>query len=792
MRFVALLITALAPWLAGMAQAQELPSRVGRIAYVDGQVSLFNDPDEGWQRASLNYPITSQNSVWTDSRSRAELRVSGIALRLDERTQLDVARLDDDQLDGFIAQGAVNLRVRYFENSHRLDLATPHARFRLYGVGRYAIAVDESRDETSFTVFAGSAALRGSGGDVQIRAGSTLRVMGGARPEFWFEQARSSDFDRWAQSRDERWRDDRARRYVSTYMTGYEDLDAHGEWRDEADFGVLWYPARVERDWAPYRYGRWDYVRPWGWTWIDDAPWGYAPFHYGRWVYVRDRWAWSPGTRVERPTWAPALVGWVGGGAGVSVNVSAGPSVGWYPLSPWDRYEPWYRASPTYVNRINIVVRDRPNRPEREQWRTWTRDRGATIVQREQFVSSRPVHQARVQVAPEAIQRLQPMTSAQALPAENEIRQRRAQIRAEPVAAPPAPQQQAQGQQREVREGREGRAIENRAARGAVPQFQRSQQAPAPAPANAQAAKGQQGPAPAAANAPNPAARGTAVPPPGQGGTPPGQGGVPPGIGAATPGQGATPPGQGGTPPGQTRSQQQEQLIRGREAMERQQREQQQQQERAAQEQKQSQQQQQQRAQQEQQQRDRAARDQQQQQDRAAREQQHTQQQQQQQKAQADQQQRERAAREQQNSQQQQQQRAQQEQVQQQQKAQAEQQQRERAAREQQQSQQQQQQRAQQEQAQKAQQEQQQRERAAREQQQQQERAARENAPRAREAKPAPPQPAPQAAQPPAAAPQPQAAKPAPPPDQGKGRGRRNDTEKDDEEEKGKGRGRDR
>ena len=26
--------------------------------------------------------------------------------------------------------------------------------------------------------------------------------------------------------------------------------------------------------WAPYRHGYWRWIEPWGWTWIDDAPWG--------------------------------------------------------------------------------------------------------------------------------------------------------------------------------------------------------------------------------------------------------------------------------------------------------------------------------------------------------------------------------------------------------------------------------------------------------------------------------------------------------------------------------------
>ena len=65
--------------------------------------------------------------------------------------------------------------------------------------------------------------------------------------------------------------------------------------------------------WAPYRYGRWTYAGSWGWTWVDDAPWGYAPSHYGRWAWIGSRWGWCPGTYVARPVWAPALVGWYGG-----------------------------------------------------------------------------------------------------------------------------------------------------------------------------------------------------------------------------------------------------------------------------------------------------------------------------------------------------------------------------------------------------------------------------------------------------------------------------------------------
>ena len=69
--------------------------------------------------------------------------------------------------------------------------------------------------------------------------------------------------------------------------------------------------------WAPYQSGHWAYVAPWGYTWVDDSPWGFAPFHYGRWVWLHGGWGWIPPPRggpTYVPTvYAPALVAWVGG-----------------------------------------------------------------------------------------------------------------------------------------------------------------------------------------------------------------------------------------------------------------------------------------------------------------------------------------------------------------------------------------------------------------------------------------------------------------------------------------------
>lgn len=97
-------------------------------------------------------------------------------------------------------------------------------------------------------------------------------------------------------------------------------------------------------------------MAPWGWTWVDAAPWGFAPFHYGRWLVVRGRWGWIPGSYVARPVYAPALVGWVGNpGWSVGFSLGSAPAVGWFPLAPREVFVPAYRSSPAYLRQVNIT-----------------------------------------------------------------------------------------------------------------------------------------------------------------------------------------------------------------------------------------------------------------------------------------------------------------------------------------------------------------------------------------------------------------------------------------------------
>ena len=236
------------------ALASDPPARVGRVAFSEGEVAAWLDPERGWEKAYVNTPVTSENSLWTEPQSRAELRVGPTALRLDAATQLDIRRLEDDLLRAHVVRGRVSVVIRAFERGERYVFSTPEGRFQLLATGRYRIDTDEDRGESYLSVFAGTAELERNGRRFTLAAGEAVRLHGEG-DGFDFVRARANDFDQWVLAREDRFSDRQASRYVSPQMTGYEDHDRYGTRSAEADYGAVWYPTQVVADWAPYRYG---------------------------------------------------------------------------------------------------------------------------------------------------------------------------------------------------------------------------------------------------------------------------------------------------------------------------------------------------------------------------------------------------------------------------------------------------------------------------------------------------------------------------------------------------------
>ena len=381
------------------------PSPVGRLSFVTGAVSFRPGDVDDWTDATVNYPLHNGDHLWTDSDGRAEITVGSTAFRLAPLSAFGFLALDDRTAQVRLSQGSLNVRVRDLGDDESLEIDTPSGAVSLLRSGVYRVDVDTTGDTTSVTVRSGEAEVTAAGSALPVHREQTALVVAGNSPTYDVHDAiRSDDWEDWCASRDRRWDDARSARYVSRGVIGYEDLDDNGDWRETPDYGAVWVPRGVATGWAPYRYGHWAWVEPWGWTWIDDAPWGFAPFHYGRWVYVGGSWAWVPGHVVARPVYAPALVVFVGG-RNWSLAIAGGSGVAWFPLAPEEPYVPAYRVSNRYIRNVNVTNVNVTNinvtnvNVTNINYRNRRAPDAVTVVSHDAFVQSRPVNRSVIVVA---------------------------------------------------------------------------------------------------------------------------------------------------------------------------------------------------------------------------------------------------------------------------------------------------------------------------------------------------------------------------------------------------------
>jgi hypothetical protein len=396
MRYIFRSFLALALIASSIAYADP-PGRVGRLNYTSGAVSFAAADAPGqWTEAILNRPLTSGDRLWADRDSRAELHVGSTAVRLAPQTSLDVLHLDDDRLQLRLAQGSAALRVRELDADDSIEIATPGGTVVVRQPGSYRLGIDQQSGTTRVSANSGELELVTPAQRFVIPSGQVAVVSASGESAFEVATAASDEFDRWSHERDRRHEGISSTRYVSSHMTGYEDLDRHGSWRVVPEYGSVWVPTRVAPGWAPYRHGRWTWINPWGWTWVDDAPWGFAPFHYGRWVWLDSHWAWAPGPLVRRPVYAPALVAFIGGS---HWSAGVGPAVGWFPLGWREPFHPWYRASHRHIHHVNVAHVGNSTNVHHFNHRHRHRPEAITVVPRESFVTAGHAARSRVQVA---------------------------------------------------------------------------------------------------------------------------------------------------------------------------------------------------------------------------------------------------------------------------------------------------------------------------------------------------------------------------------------------------------
>jgi hypothetical protein len=426
------------------------PSRVARLGYMEGSVSFQPAGEDAWVQAVPNRPMTTGDKLWSDKDSRAEVQLGSSTIRLSENTGFSFLNLDDNTVQIQLTSGSLNIRVRRLDDNNDYEVDTPNLAFSVSQPGSYRI---EASDDGTYTVVG----IRDGGGQATGN-GQTYTLHSGQQTTFSGTDSLNADvvqigdpdpFDTWSYNRDNRFEHSRSAQYLAPDVVGYEDLDDNGDWRDDPSYGHVWFPNSVEVGWAPYHTGHWDWIAPWGYTWVDDSAWGYAPFHYGRWVTVGGRWGWVAGPVAVRAVYAPALVVFVGGGVGVGF----GGNVGWFPLGPREVFVPSYHVSERYVERVNISNTTVTNVQVTNIYRTTIVNNSTTItnvtyanrnvqgavmvVPQHAFASAQPLAHAAVAVNAQQIASASVSARVAVVPTHEAVLGARAST-ASHVAAPPA------------------------------------------------------------------------------------------------------------------------------------------------------------------------------------------------------------------------------------------------------------------------------------------------------------------------------------------------------------------
>ena len=318
----------------------------GRVRFQENGATLVRSQADAGGRpadagATVNAPVFPGDTVRTSRDQRVEIQLAaGTIVRQDSDTEMSYQSLPrpgaayQDNTVLRLASGTIRILARVGDKEDfRIDTAASS----VYVLGDGDVRVDvDGRGTTRVSSFRGVVEVVGEGGSVLVRGGMRTTVEPGSIPSDprAFNTFATDGFDLWCDRRDEAYRvrigsggvgdggGDAYDAVPSEVRPYYGELSSSGRWVSVPTYGWVWYPYDVAPGWRPYGDGYWDYG-PRGYFWVSNESWGWAPYHYGRWNWVIGfGWCWAPG-RVFGGSW----VSWSWGSL----------YVGWAPLDYWDR-----------------------------------------------------------------------------------------------------------------------------------------------------------------------------------------------------------------------------------------------------------------------------------------------------------------------------------------------------------------------------------------------------------------------------------------------------------------------
>src|SRR5258708_38870748 len=167
-------LAGLLSFVAPQARADEEkdpPTRVARISYVDGSVSLQPGGQGDWGSAAKNRPVTISDKIWVDKDSRAELQAGTAAMHLGSMTALSFLNLDQGITQMRLAEGSLNFRVSELRQGDLYEVDAPNLAFTVKEAGPFRIDINENADSARVTLILREAQVTAGGKTYEVHPG---------------------------------------------------------------------------------------------------------------------------------------------------------------------------------------------------------------------------------------------------------------------------------------------------------------------------------------------------------------------------------------------------------------------------------------------------------------------------------------------------------------------------------------------------------------------------------------------------------------------------------------------
>lgn len=332
---------------------EEKDARVARVSYTEGTVTIRRDGEEEWEDVVRDLPVVEGDELATGADGRFEIQFDNDThVRVANNSVLKIESLSEEGVAVSLASGKLNLTTRKFDPEKTfLEIDAPGTTVAVLRNGRYRVEADAEGSEVQVGVSSdGEARVYSSNAGFTLKSGRSASVfLEGEKAGGWETREYAGiedDFDKWTFDRD----DEFAKRlatanygeYYDDSIYGAEDLNTYGNWVHNTSYGYVWSPSasslRNYSNWTPYQYGHWRWIPAYGWTWVNDEPWGWTTYHHGRWIWNGGNWYWSPfgANRSYANHWRPALV----------YITTVSNNICWYPL-PYN--SPYYNYNARYL-----------------------------------------------------------------------------------------------------------------------------------------------------------------------------------------------------------------------------------------------------------------------------------------------------------------------------------------------------------------------------------------------------------------------------------------------------------